>query len=329
MDELITKQLSGEASEEEARQVKAWVALRPENALHYQKMKKVFELGAQHYAIPSSPEPAIDVNAEWNRFIRTASKKETRVKTLTPFYNSTWVRIAAALVILVASGIVYNYYSSRNTEIKFQTSDNTVAVSLPDGSSVTLNKNSQLTYQRGFGEETRNVTLQGEAFFEVEHNPQKPFVISINNAHIEVLGTSFNVQGYNEREAVEVIVATGVVKFSVPDGKQEVTLKAGEKGVFIKSARQLSSVANKDINFLSWNTKKIVFEEADLRSVVETLNNTYQVNIIIATEIPPSCVVTVSFDHQTLEAVLNVLKTTLNLTYKISGDTIEITSAGC
>lgn len=329
MDELITKQLSGEASAEEAQQVMSWVALRPENALHYQKMKKAFDISAQHYARPSTPESLIDVDAEWNRFVRTVSKKETPVKSLTPFYASTWVRIAAALLILVASGIVFNYYASRNSELKFQTSEETLAVSLPDGSTVTLNKNSQLTYPRGFDRKTRSVTLQGEAFFEVARNPQKPFIISVNNAKVEVLGTSFNVQGYNERQAVEVTVATGVVRFSVPSEEQEVTLKAGERGVFIKSARQLSSVANKDINFLSWNTKKIVFEETDLRSVIETLNNTYQVNIIIATEIPPSCVVTVSFDHQTLEAVLNVLKSTLNLTYKINGDTIEITSAGC
>lgn len=330
MQELITKHLSGESSAEEAKQVEAWIALRPENDLHFQKMKKVFEMGSSHYQKANAQDLNIDVSQEWNQFVNTISKNEAKIRSITPAGSTgNWVRIAAAIVLLVASGLVINYFISKNQEIQFQTSTNTLTVSLPDGSKAILNKNSSLTYTPAFGDANRKVTLHGEAFFEVARNPQKPFVISIDNAQVEVLGTSFNVQGYKERQALEVTVATGVVRFSIPEVKQEVTLQAGEQGLFTKSARQLSSVANKDINFLSWNTRKIVFEETDLRSVVETLNNTYQVNIIIATEIPPSCVVTVSFDHQTLEAVLNVLKTTLNLTYKVNGDTIEITSAGC
>jgi ferric-dicitrate binding protein FerR (iron transport regulator) len=224
---------------------------------------------------------------------------------------------------------VINYFISKNQEVKFQTSENTIAVSLPDGSEITLNKNSSLTYAPTFGETTRKVTLVGEAFFEVKRNPQKPFIVSINQTEIEVLGTSFNVQGYEILNAVEVVVATGVVKFSAPERKQEVMLHAGEKGVYSMITQHMGSQVNDDINFLSWSTQKIIFEETDLHTVIKTLNKTYQSNIIVSTEISPSCVVTVSFDHQTLEAVLNVLKTTLNLTYKITGNRIEIVSAGC
>jgi ferric-dicitrate binding protein FerR (iron transport regulator) len=72
-----------------------------------------------------------------------------------------------------------------------------------------------------------------------------------------------------------------------------------------------------------------VFEKNDLKSVVETLNKIYQTNIVIMTDVPPTCEVTVSFDHQTLESVLHVLENTLNLTYRINGNKIEITAAGC
>lgn len=330
MEELIIKHLSGEASAEETKQVEAWIALRPENDLHFQKMKKVFEMGSAHYQKTNSPDLNIDVNHEWNHFVSTVSKKEAKVRTITPAgFTGNWIRIAAAIVLLIASGLVINYFISKNQEIQFQASANILTISLPDGSKAILNKNSSLTYAPSFGETNRKVTLVGEAFFEVERNPLKPFIISINKTEVEVLGTSFNVQGYNELDAVEVIVATGVVKFSDPEKKQEVTLHAGEKGVYSIATQQINSNVNNDINFLSWNTQKIVFEETDLRTVIKTLNRTYQCNITIATEISPSCVVTVSFDHQSLEAVLNVLRTTLNLTYKINGNRIEIVSAGC
>jgi ferric-dicitrate binding protein FerR (iron transport regulator) len=98
--------------------------------------------------------------------------------------------------------------------------------------------------------------------------------------------------------------------------------------VYIAS-HELSSGINKDINFLSWNTRKIVFTEDDLQTVVATLNKIYHANISIATDIPASCIVTVTFDQQSLEAILNVLETTLNLTLRTSGNQIEITAAGC
>lgn len=329
MDELITKQLSGEASPEETRQVEAWVALRPENELHFQKMKKVFEMGSSHYKKVKSPDLAIDVNHEWNHFVNTISK-ETKVRSIAlQGYATNWLRIAAALLLLIASGLVVNYFVSKNQDVQFQTAANTLDVSLPDGSKVTLNKNSSLTYTPSFGETSRQVTLRGEAFFDIERNPLKPFVISVNGTEVEVLGTSFNVRAYNELATVEVVVASGVVKFKAPEKQQEVTLRAGEKGIYSSVTKQIKSNANDDINFLSWSTQKIIFEETDLRSVIKTLNNTYQSNIVIATEIPPSCVVTVSFDHQTLDAVLHVLKTTLNLTYRTNGNRIEIVSAGC
>jgi transmembrane sensor len=330
MEELITKHLSGEASAEEISQVNAWIALHPENKLYYQRMKKVFELGSSHYQKADSSDLNIDVNQEWDNFVNTVSKKEAKVRSITPVGSTgNWIRIAAAIVLLIASGLVINYFVLKNKDIQFQTTANILTVSLPDGSKAVLNKNSSLAYSPSFGETTRDVKLKGEAFFEVERNPQKPFIISVNNTEIEVLGTSFNVRDDKEISVVEVTVATGVVKFTDSEKQQEVTLRAGEKGVYSAATQKINSSVNDDINFLSWNTKKFIFEETDLRSVVKALNRAYRSNIIVATEIAPTCVVTVSFDGQSLESVLNVLQSTLNLTYKINGNRIEIVSAGC
>jgi len=332
IDDLISRSLTGEATAEEQQELSTWVALQEENKKYYQKIKQTFDLSGEYYSKKESKVPNLDIDKEWNHFLNQIEKKETsNIRSITPNKSlyPMWARMAATVLLVVASGFVINYFLSRDNDIQFETANNTLEVTLPDGSHVVLNHNSKLTFTADYGTQTRTVKLTGEGFFEVERNPQKPFVIEVNGATVEVLGTSFNVQGYDSRKELEVVVETGVVKFSVPGMNKDVTLKAGDRGVYQKEKQYLSSRENKDINFLSWKTRKLVFEENDLRSVVETLNNAYQANIRIATEIPDTCVVTVTFDQQSLEAILNVLKTTLNLTYTIKDGQIEITHAGC
>ena len=331
-DDLIIRHLTGETSAEEDKQLLAWVALLPENKRYYLNAKNIFELSSKHYAEASKENPDINVDQEWGHFVSTISKskKEATVRTISPVSSSgRWLRIAATLLLLAGAGFVTNYFVYRTTNIQFLTIDNTLSVALPDGSKIMLNKHSQLTYTSTYGNKDRKVNLKGEGFFEVVSDAQKPFIISVNNAQIEVLGTSFNVQGYDIRKEIEVTVQTGVVRFSVPDVKSQVKLTAGQKGVYLKANSELSSTVNEDVNFLSWNTRTIIFVDNDLRTVVETLNKIYQATIVLPNNIPNSCSVTVTFDHQTLESVLNVLKSTLNLTYTINGNQIEITSVGC
>jgi transmembrane sensor len=326
--DLITRYLAGEASVEEEQTLFKWIDQKPEHKQDYLDTKKVFELSQQHYATQRSEVVDIDVDHEWSHFMKNI-KKETPVRKLEKQSSNLWYKIAAAVLVLIVSGFILNYFSNRTEQLLVATADITKTFSLPDGSQITLNKNSSIAYSSDFGKTDRKLKLTGEAFFEVKRNESKPFIINANNATIEVLGTSFNVRAYDKLKEVEVVVATGIVKLSDANNKSGVKLTAGQKGVYEKSNEAISSGANEDVNFLSWNTQKIVFEENDLKTVIETLNKTYQVNIIITTDIPATCEVTVSFDHQTLESVLHVLERTLNLTYQIKGNQIEITAAGC
>ncbi|MBK8290115.1 MAG: FecR domain-containing protein [Flammeovirgaceae bacterium] len=89
-----------------------------------------------------------------------------------------------------------------------------------------------------YGKQERRVRIKGEAFFDVERNPEKTFVIEINKATVEVLGTSFNVRGY-ETENLEVVVQTGIVKLSAPERTKNIILKAGERGVYERGTKTL------------------------------------------------------------------------------------------
>lgn len=327
-ENLITRCLTGEASAEEQLRLDDWRAKHSGNEKLFQDFKKTFDWSNRHLAARQSQKIDVDVDHEWNEFRQTIQPEQARSVQLGSGV-SFGLRMAAAILLLVTAGAVTYYWATKNSEMVYETAANTLNVELPDGSQVVLNQNSRLTYEKDFGEETRNVFLSGEAFFEVAHNAQRPFVIEVGRAEVQVLGTSFNVFSYRPEEKIEVVVTTGTVKLSVPQQKKQVTLRAGDKGVYAPAAQQLTSERNSDVNFAAWKTKHIVFEEVDLRTVVETLNRVYGANIKVSAAIPATCVVTVSFDQQSLEAIMTVLKDTLNLTYRGEGKSIEIIEAGC
>ena len=327
--ELMTRYLAGEASAPEAQELKEWIAISAENQLEFDRFKKAFDLSTEQIRRNRSAAGslAIDVDREWDYFRATVEDRKI-VPLEKPSRPFGWMRIAAAILLLVTSGLVINYFIYKTSDVHYQTAYETKVIELPDGSKVTLNRKSRLTHGPDFNGENRAVQLSGEAFFEVADNAQMPFIIHTGEGTVEVVGTTFNVQAYDSTSAVEVVVQTGVVLFSVPSVKT-LELRAGTKGVFRKQSRDMTSAVNDDVNFQSWNTRRMVFTDAPLRRVVETINKTYNANITVGAGIPESCAVTVTFDQQSLDAVLRVLENTLGLEIRREGNNIEITSAGC
>jgi transmembrane sensor len=329
--ELIATSLAGEATTEQQKQLGEWISASVDNASKFEAYKKVFALSEKHYARRKDQNLNIDIDQEWSRFTNhlVSSGLNKPVRKLEVENSRLWLKIAASVLIVMAAGIGLYYFTSNNNFTEFQTADNTQLVTLPDGSRISLNQHSSIRYDENFGDLNRTVSMTGEGFFDITPDKEKPFIIHLKNASIEVVGTSFNVQAYDSLEETSVIVKTGIVKFSVPALKEEIKLIAGEKGIYATNLHQLTSLKNEDPNFIAWSTRELIFNGDDLKTVVATLNKTYHAHIVLAADVPDSCVVTVKFNQQTLDAIMRVLATTLNLTYSIQGDTIEITSAGC
>ncbi len=328
-EELIVKHLTGEATAAEEKTLQEWITLSKENEALFNKMRKVFELTGKYYKPGASSELDIDVSKEWDQFKKSIEDEENLI-SIVPAKSSpqTWLRVAAVILLVVVSGIVINYFAAQGEQV-YQTAENSETIELPDGSTVNLNRNSRITFRKKFGVQHREITLEGEGFFDVVPSKERPFIIRMQEAEITVLGTAFNVHAYATNKEVTVTVASGVVRLAPKQLQQMVELKAGEKGVFDKLQKALTSKQNDDINYLAWKTRKIVFEESNLNQVAEALRSAYGVDVTISADVSAACRVTVTFDNQTLDAVLKVLKSTLDLTYKINGNQIEITKAGC
>lgn len=236
------------------------------------------------------------------------------------------MKIAASIVLVVAAGIIF--YQLTNNTAEHLIAEQILVQSLQDGSTVTLNAKSELSYPLVFSDKSiREVRLKGEAFFEVEKNPEKPFIIKTSTVRVEVLGTSFSVTSRDGEPTSSVIVASGSV--AVRYGGKSLVLKPNEKAILDRSSGRLFKVINDDPNYLSWKTKVFVFDDTPLDKVVANLSNAYQTEIRLSTENLRECPVTVSFNNQSLNTILEILKATLGLSIEKTDGRFEISGQGC
>ena len=145
---------------------------------------------------------------------------------------------------------------------------------------------------------------------------------------MEVLGTSFYVNAKPNEAKIEVTVETGKVAV-YSNAENKIELIAGDVGTYNKQNKNLSKATNTDSNFLSWKTKKLLFDNTSLEEVFRKIQETYGVNMQVSNKAILSCRWTASFDNQQLETVLNVLKETFDLQIKQSGKEIILSGTGC
>lgn len=325
IEQLIAKSLAGESSTAEEEQLNIWLQEDAANQEVFEKSKKTLELTKQYNT--ADVDVPVDVDAEWKKFRSTVEGKTKTIEMVTS-PMSLWYKIAATFLVLIVSGAILYFSLLRNDETIYQTAESAEVFTLPDNSTITLNKNSTLAYNKEFGATDRVVRLTGEAFFEVTPNKKKPFIITTEKAKVQVLGTSFNIDAVSD-EATEVTVATGVVSMSSIDTNKSIELTAGNKGVLTHADETLIKSDNDDVNFIAWKTRTITFEGTNLSEVVSTLNHVYNIQLNLADGIGGGCKVNVTFNNQSFDAVLNVLESTLELVIERNENQVNITDAGC
>ena len=309
---LIGKYLAKEASAEEITALEKWVAESDENKDTFNKYKQSWILSGIN-----KKNKKIDVESEWatlssklfrNRIEPAPSPK---VKKLQPGIPLIFKIAAAVVVLFTVSFFLYNFFLKPGT-VEMMATTTIKTETLSDGTTITLNRNSTFKYPKKFTKEVRKVELTGDAYFEVEHNKNQPFIIESQNIEIEVLGTSFYVDSHEDNSTVEVVVNSGGVALR-SDKENQIILKAGDKGIFNKKTGKLFMEKNTDVNYNSWNTKLLVFDDTKLAEVVDKLNEVYDTNIEIINPEIDNYRITVTFDNMTIEAVINILRETLDI----------------
>ncbi|CAC9975440.1 FecR family protein [Flavobacterium panici] len=305
-DDLLVKYLVGETDADENATVEFWLKADEKNLNYYNGFKKIWE----DSLLIAAENKTIDEDAAWKRLQNRIHDKEVRV--LTPKKSSVyWLRIAASILLISTLGwLGYSYFENKsNTLIQIYASNSTLNDTLPDGTTVTLNKNSSLSYASKFKGKTRPVTLKGEAFFNVSPNKTKPFIITINDVTVQVVGTSFNVKNKNGKTTVDV--ETGIVKVS--KNKDQVELRHGEKVIIADHKPELLKSTSKGRLYNYYRNKELVCDETPLEELVEVLNEIYDVNIIIKNPSLKEKPLTTVFKDQSLDQVLEVIQETFRI----------------
>jgi transmembrane sensor len=304
----LVKFLLNETDADEQQQVKQWLAADQVNLAYYDQLKKIWDESQQ-----LASTLAMDEDRAWEKFQQRIHPRIARRTSL------GWVKIAAALVILL--GIGFLTYWALNNRVK----ETTVAAQqtplndiLPDGSVVTVNKGSSISYPSKFNGKTRPVALKGEAFFNVTPNKQKPFIISINDVKITVVGTSFNVKNINGN--TEVVVETGIVR--VTKGGKTVELKAHEKLLADEKDSVMVKEESKDQLYKYYRTKEFVCDDTPLWKLVQVINEAYDSHVIIGNPALKDMTITTTFYNESLDQVMNVISITFNIKVERQGDTI-------
>ena len=185
--------------------------------------------------------------------------------------------VAASLLALGAFGDVKTYTAEAPWGEKAR-------LVLPDGSMVLLNAGSRISYTSDFDRRNRRVELDGEAYFEVEHDARRPFVVVTGQVVSTVLGTTFNVHAYSEDENYQITLATGSLLVDGGPESRSVRLRPGEQGFFERTSGLLSLRRVNVEQVLSWQEDRLYFRAEPLASIARSLERQFNVDITIPDE---------------------------------------------
>lgn len=325
-DDLLARYVAGTTTPDEQAQVKAWLAQSTDHAQELARFERVWEASTQ----VRPPAMEVDVEAAWSKVNKRITAKneqvEPKVLPLRKPSFAAWRVAASVLVVLGLGWLGYRWMTpiEKAETAVVKTQKNTLEQTLPDGTKVFLNENSALTAAADFNEETRTVTLKGEAYFDVKRDETRPFIINANGTEVRVLGTSFNVKAYDNH--VRVAVTSGKVQFSTP--KQKVVLVKDEAAA-TSEADTIIKLPALNFNEMAYRTRVFVFEKTNLSDVVASLREGYHADIRLGSRRLENCLLTARFEKESLDTTLSVIAETLNLRVVRRGNSILLDGSGC
>lgn len=323
IDELIAKVLADEATHDEQKAVETWLDESPANRKYFEDIKRIWSESSD--AIESL---AVDTDAAWQRVQQRIHEPPKRL-TVKWLSIANVMKIAAAVLILFGAIKFFDGDSSTLKTKEIVATATVLQDTLSDGSRVSLNKKSSLTTV--FSKKERRVKMSGEAFFEVAHDTEKPFVIEVKSLEIKVVGTSFNVDNLSETGKIVVIVETGKVLLRGANGA-EIYREKGEKAIYDVATGQFELTKNTDKNVTAYKTNRLDFEAKTLKEVVNQIKQHFDVQIDILSPEIENCLITSTYEKgENLEDYFTGIAWTMQMNLKVEkvGDKIVLSGTCC
>jgi transmembrane sensor len=321
---IITKFLQKEASDEELDVLKKWIEEDHENLLQFEKINDTFQS-----LVTVTKFNAGKTDNAWRNLAERIEEDERTTIISIPSHYPIWLKVAASLTFLAVSYFIFTSVTSTNqnlvqTQTLVQNSKgNKTRLLLPDSSIVYLNANSTLKYSDDFGKTSRTVKLQGEGFFDIRKG-KHDFIVTTQNLSIQVKGTKFNVTSADVDGTEKTTLEEGHVMLQVKGKKGMYSMKPGDQIMFNAQSKKVVLKKVNPQHYSAWKEDQLRFENTPLRDIVLKLENRYKVNITIDSVLARKEWITMTIENENIEEVLELIKLSSRLEYKITAKEIII-----
>lgn len=283
------------------------------------------------------PQSVKKLSEDIDKILKTAKYKERiGIHKNNNFLHSPWLRIAAVILVVVSVTLIWNSVKRGQidqtlTAINSKTLEKSTGfgelskVILSDGSNVELNAGSLIRFTEKFSGQTREVRLNGQAYFNVARNENKPFIIKTGVLQVTVLGTSFDVKSFDDDDYAMVTVVSGQVKVNSPE--EEFIITPNEQVYFQKSTGKLIKRKVEAENFVKWTKETLYFNQTPVKEMVRQLERWYNVKIVVNDSGLFSKTVTGEYTNEKLTFILKSLEFSLHIKYEIKGNEIILSKS--
>lgn len=302
--DIIAKYYANHLSAKENEELQKWISENSENQKVFSEYKEIWELSKSDKIPNFDTEKAL---LQVNSKLKAKHQPRIGLKQI--------LMIAASLVIMF--GVYYFGFQSNNSNFKAYAeiendTDSAMFVELPDKSKVWLKSGSKIEYEQKFNDSLRKVILDGTAYFEVEHNENKAFVVECEKIEIKVLGTKFNVE-MNDN-SVQTHLFQGKIKFYESKSvKNTVTLNPNEAATFNKKNFKIEVDKFTNNNSLAWKTGILEYDNINFTQVIKELEKYYDKEIILKNSDFKDYAFSGKFENKSLEQVLYILEISMQL----------------
>ena len=341
---LLSLKLSGDASKDDLELLQQQLELNPQWQFLYDQMMQASSVYPADNIEQSYAAHIVKMHLQGkleSQYVEVEQPKSKSVKQI--FYL---VGIAASII-----GFAFFVYLNITTPKQIKNALNEVAtkkgsksfIKLPDGTQVWLNADSKLTFKENFGDKTREVSLNGEAFFDVFHDVEHPFIIHTGKVDVKVLGTAFNIKNYAQDKTMEATLVRGKIEVTLTDRPDEkIIIHPQEKIIVAKESNSPSIIKAKSIATVnnvilttatfkdsimaetSWVKDKMVFVNQPLEKIAEEIERKFAVTIIFKTAAVKQYRYTGVFERESVNEIFHIIQLSRKIIYSINDKTITI-----
>lgn len=319
--ELLHRLIAGTTTEEENRQLMEWFR----QCASKEEFFMLFETAWKE----SPDEMPRDVQERmYRRLSRELDEKKTKTILLRSRFSwKVWPQIAVACIIIVLGLVNYRMNSDKQKQLSTQNftvlaeKGQRAFITLPDSTKVWLNSDTKISYPADYGLKERNVTLVGEAYFEVAKNPDKRFIVEAKGMQVEALGTSFNVNAYQNDNKIIASLFSGSVRVSYD--RHVAILKPHESVKVDLLNRSFSRYKDESMqNIALWRKNEITFDGESLEEITHIMSRLYNTTICIEDESLKKVCYIGTIRNNNLENFIDIINLTTPVVYENKGDTV-------